>query len=485
MALNLSRNTKVYFTTNVDANTGIFTDSSSSVASTSMYEIQVLDGYSFTQNTESQQITVSEAGVAPIRGSRSFNTALAPVDFSFTTYLRPFKQSASTAVTAAERVLWNALLGNKVIQPTTVNTVNGILRASNTDGVVQITLSAGLSVDAGDVINLVSTTTAAPGGVTATNSWAQPYRVLSASTGTIVSAEALIAPPTGFGTGSPAVSAGNFNAITGQWATGPATSGNVFSYTSTQGSQKHQLQRAAMIFVVDNAIYCIDNIALSQATVDFGIDQLATIAWTGQGTRLRQLSTITSTLLSASATSATSTAAFIANKLSTLRLNGRVGGADNTATATSYTVAITGGSITINNNLTYLTPANLGVVNQPVTYFTGTRDVSGSLTAYLKTGSDDANSTGQLLTDLLALSASDTEPKYRAVLELGGGSNATRVDFDMPGTMLQIPTVEVQDVVSTTINFRAQPFDPVLGNNTFQINRSNELWVRYYSAAAA
>lgn len=483
MALNLSRNTKVYFTTNVDSNTGVLTDATTGIASTNTFEIQVLDGYSFTQNTENQQITVTEAGISPIRGSRTFNTALAPVDFSFSTYLRPFRANNSSTVTAAERALWNALLGNKVLAASSSATVAGILRPNSTEASVQITLTGNLSVDAGDVLNLVAATAAAPGGLTATNSWAVPYRVLSASTGTIVNAEALIAPISAYGTGS-AVASGQYVAFTGQWASGTSTTGSIFSYTSTQGAQKHQLQRGAMIFVVDNVTYCIDNVAMTQASIDFGIDQLATIAWTGQGTRLKQLTTLTSSFLAGSATTAISTAPFIANKLSTLRLVSRIGGADASGT-TSYTVAITGGNLTINNNLTYLTPANLGVVNQPATYFTGTRDIGGNLTAYLKTGADDPNNTGQLLTDLLALSTSDTEPKYRAVLELGGGSNATRVDFDMPGAMLQIPTVEVQDVVSTTINFKAQPFDPIIGNNAFQINRSNDLWVRYYAAPAA
>lgn len=53
---------------------------------------------------------------------------------------------------------------------------------------------------------------------------------------------------------------------------------------------------------------------------------------------------------------------------------------------TVYTVALTGGSLSIANNVTYLTPANLGTLNVPCTYFTGTRTITSNVTAYLKTG---------------------------------------------------------------------------------------------------
>ena len=476
MALNLSRNTKVYFTTNVNTDTGVLSDAATGFSNTNTFEIQVLDGYSFTQNTETQQITVTEAGIAPVRGSRTFNTALAPVDFSFSTYFRPYRAGTTSSVTATERVLWNALFGSKTIATSASSTVTNIGRAASTDAAVSITVSPGLTVEVGDVINVVGTTTATG---TATSSWNQPYRVTAAgSSVTTISAEALIAPNTASGT----TAGTGYVAYTGQWASSGTAVPN-YSYTSTQGSQKHQLQKFAIIFVVDNVLYGVENCCLTQASIDFGLDQLATCAWTGQGTKLKQLSTITAATLSGSSASVQSSAQFIANKLSTMRLVSKVGGSDASGT-TSYTVAVTGGNITINNNVTYLTPANLGVVNTPQTYFTGTRSISGNVTAYLKTGSDDSNGTGQLLTDLLTNSATDTEPKFRAVLEVGGASNPIRVDFDMPGTMLQIPTVEVQDVVSTTINFVAQPFDPVVGNNSFALNRSNDLWIRYYAPAA-
>lgn len=464
MAINLTRNSKVYLSTNVDSVTGTFTDAVNSAVQASLFEIQVLDGFSFGQNTETQQITVNEAGASPVRGSRTFNTALAPVDWSITTYVRPIR--ATGRVSATERVLWNAMFGTGAIDSTGISTSN-ITRGSTTTSVATATGNFS-SVAVGDILNF--------NGSTQSADWNQPARVLSIGGTVSASVEFLKAPGTAATTTSGAVLG-----YTGSWAQSASATGN-FSYTSTMGSQKNQLQKFALLFVVDNTTYCVDNCAINQASIDFGIDQIAQIAWTGQGTTLKQMTAATAAVLAASATTVVSTANYITNKLSTMTLQSRIGGADNTA-STSYTVAITGGNLTINNNITYLTPANLGVVNTPIQYFTGTRSISGNVTAYLKTGT--TGDAGSLLNALLT--GTDTEPKFKSIIHMGATSGQTavpRLDFEMNGTMLQIPTVEIQDVVSTTINFVAQPYNPEYVNaasNTFDLERSNELLVKYWS----
>ena len=92
MSVNLLRNSKVFFTTNVeltDPNRGKINLGSHTQNTT--FEIQVLDDLSFNQTTAVETIAVNEAGTTPIRGQRQFNTALNPVDFNFSTYLRPAK----------------------------------------------------------------------------------------------------------------------------------------------------------------------------------------------------------------------------------------------------------------------------------------------------------------------------------------------------------------------------------------------------------
>ena len=54
-----------------------------------------------------------------------------------------------------------------------------------------------------------------------------------------------------------------------------------------------------------------------------------------------------------------------------------------------YNITLTGGNITISNNMSFLTPESLGVVNQPLQHVSGTRSVSGNFTCYMTR--DDAS----------------------------------------------------------------------------------------------
>lgn len=378
MAFNLIRNSRVFFTTNVNA-VGIV--QTTGFTATNTFEIQVQDGFSFSQNTSSETVTLNEAGPAPVRGQQSFNTSLDPVDFSMSTYIRP--KRASTVISCEERVLWNALAG----------------------------------VDA-------------------------------------------------IGGSNPA------------WADGTTTPSVTPAILDFDGSNAHQLQKFGLLIVVDQVCYIIDNAAMDQATVDFGIDAIGMIAWTGKGTALRQLTGVVLTDGATVAISGTltgvakikdTTARYIANKLTTLTFKAGIGG-----TGTTYNIAITGGSVTIANNITYLTPSNLGTVNAPIGYFTGTRSVSGSLTAYLRTGS---GTTATLLADMLANSATTSQTKFQVIVALGGATTADRIELDMSGAALTIPTISSEQVISTTINFTAQAYN---GSN-YDLEATNELVVRYFA----
>lgn len=383
MSFNLIRNARVFFTTNVDASTGVV--ASTLFTATNTREIQVLDGLSFSQNTTTETITLNEAGAAPARGQRQFNTALDPVDFSMSTYMRPNDNGSN--VSAEEAVLWNAMFG--------------------------------------------------------------------------------------------AIAIGTANAA---WTNGtPAT-------VVMTNSNVHQLQKFGLIFVLDGATFVVDDCVLTQAVIDFGLDAISTVQWSGQGKALRRINTPTISApasgvltITANATAPSiagesaakiTTAPFIANKLSVIELDEGSEG-DGTGTP-SYTLALTGGSVTISNNITYLTPANLGIVNQPATYFTGTRSITGTVNCYLKTG---ANNSADLIDSLLTASSSDVDPHYYLKIQIGG-NNTTRVELLMPNVVLSIPAVNTEQVVSTSINFTAQSAT----SNAFDIGAANELTVSYYTA---
>ncbi len=576
MALNLVRNSKVFFTTNVNANTGVINSSGFTASNT--YEIQVLDGFTFSQNTNQETVTVSEAGTTPVRGQRSFNTSLAPVDFSMSTYLRP--ALVSSAVTAEESVLWNALFSSQSIDTSPV-ALGGTPTATYAyaSGVGTLTLGS-ISISSGQpaVGDYVIITGLSQGTY---DKWLNAAAKVTGRTGT--------GPYTAMTLEYVNPYPGTINSITASATTtkiwdgaGWAQNGSTNAIATVASSNKNQLQKFGMLFLVDQVLYAVDNATLTQVSIDFGIDAIATGQWTGQATTLRKLAdgatfsagtisslteslggatvsaqagsgsafTATVTLTTAIASSltvgntitatgtpgvvgsnatvtsitrdntgkltsftiATTTAntngllatvtatilnsgnytqknvnaAYLTNKISTVTLSvlNALTSADGSTIApngTAYTLALTGGSLTISNNVTYITPANLGVVNLPVASFTGTRAISGTMNAYLKTGVG-AGDTGQLLADLLAAASITTEPMFTLTMSIGGtGSN--RVELDMPSTVLSIPTVDVQQVVSTSVNFTAQGSKPTGSTSSvYDIEKLNDIQVRYYAA---
>jgi hypothetical protein len=395
MSLNLVRNSRVFFTTNLDTSDKV---ASNGFTVDNTYEIQVLDGFTFSQNTNNETVMSMEAGSAPVRGQRAFNTSLAPVDFNFSTYLRPAFDDTVGAqnVICEESVLWNALSSAKAIGETGAGWTKG-----------------------------------APSTLTFANS-------------------------------------------------------NV-----------HQLQKFGMIFIVDQVAYAVDNCSLNQVTIDFGLDAIATGAWVGQGTTLRQLGTsISSTALGAftgtgiagSHKLKNTDAKFITNKLSTVTIKTvkeltKTGGTVATA-ATEYNVALTGGSITISNNITYITPANLGTVNLPAVYYTGQRSITGTINAYLKTGStgNDSTSTGKLLANMLDAASTTIEPMFALSIAIGGSANALKIVADIPSAVLSVPTVDVQQIVSTAINFTAQGSTGTGTSTVYDLTAANDMTLKYYAA---
>ncbi len=489
--LNLIRNSRVFFTTNVAAGTGKVNTTGFTAANTQ--ELTVLDGFTFTQNTNADTITVSEAGNAPVRGQRSFNTSLNPVDFSFSTYIRP--NVSGGLIKADESVLWNALFGTVATTDTGITlTYSGALTPAHTSGT--LTLTAATSITAtglavGDIVTIAGVVGAGA------NQYNAPV-LITGITSTVITATYLTAPTAAIPVAASWPS-GSVVFHKKSWvenvAVGADTPATAYSEVSPARSNANQLLPFGMVIVVDGITYTIDNCAMDQASIDFGLDGIATIAWTGKGMTLNQLTTavtMAGTALlptfsggltgTATGKSASATTRYITNKLSTIGIVKNIGGTG--AGNTTYNLALTGGNMTIANNLTYVTPANIGVMNVPIGYFTGTRAISGSVSAYLRTGGGATKNTGDLFADMLtdATTNNVTETKYQLSLAIGGSSNATRVEVLVNGAAMQVPTVDAQAVVSTTINFTAQATDNVLGATAnYDLANTNDMRVRYFS----
>lgn len=491
---NLIRNSKVLFSTNVDTQ-GVFQQGTACTAANT-YQITVLDGFSFSQSTNSDTVSISEAGGQAVRGTRSFNTSLNPAEFTFATYIRPYVSSG--LVKSEDSVLWNALLGDTAI---TAAPVTGLAYTTLTSavvdasGVLNITgtgLTGNASLAVGKVYNITGVV-----GANA-NRYNSPVKVLSITSTTGLSLQYLTAPPAATITAQlGATGVTKFTEVA--WNEYPAIVADTsvpvaYSEVSTARSNLNQLQKFALVVTVDQVTYALDNCVLDQATIDFGLEGIAQVSWTGRAAGIRQLSSNVSygtptgstpggsggTLTITGGATGTVTASslstkYITNKLSTVALAAQIGGGGKV-----YNLALTGGSVTIANNVNYITPANLGVVNQPIGYYTGNRAITGNITAYLRTGS---NNTADLFADMVQSAATNAETKFNLNIVVGGVSNPVKVELTGVGAALQIPTIDAQAVMSTTINFSLQGTDNVVGTATasYDLENTNDLRVRYFS----
>ena len=402
-------------TTTADGNrigTGLF-KGNENLANT--FRIGVLDGYSFSQGSDSTDVTISEAGAAPNRGSKRFNDSLPPAEWSFGTYVRPFVHGAASyraqgTHDAVENILWGALSG----------------------------------------------------------------------------------------VGLPGVYANDAARVT---AVAGVETSSALSLAKFDQSDRHELMKMSIYFALENTTYRLNQCQINQAEIDFSIDGIAQITWSGNATTIDQVTEVIedpSKALEIAATDQTvaqlnatgkaltdhdahteefsyvdttgpSDADYLRNKLSSLYLySGLQGGgsASQGLDARKYLINITGGSLTIANNVTYVTPETIGVVDKPIGSFTGARVVSGSLTMYLDNKADGSN---QLLTDLAG--ATDLVSNvfdmrvYMGVSSEGADTVgeameandwvAPGVEFNMPYAHLTVPTIEVGDLISASVEFSA------------------------------
>jgi len=464
MARNLARSTEVYASTLTKA--AILAGGAAAPGNT--FEVKVLDGYSYSQDTATQEIGINEAGSAPVRGTRGFNTALNPVDVSISTYVRSYLVSGPLG-DSGEKILWCSALG----------TATGFTNSPDT----------------------------------------------------------------------PANSA-TFDSTTTTMTFGLAT------------SNSNELLDLTLIFKLDNTCYVVEDFNVSTAEVDFSIDGIATINWSGFGSTLTESEAMFDEMSDWADTvdytgqPATTSSTFIRNKLSTLVLTDNQGvkdtgddegaiaaggvtlqvidtdinittaleyvggriynttrtqwasivahdtGAASTVTVSSaevittwvntdvidlflptnhsqieYSIPITGATFTLENNFTYLTPEELATVNTPLAGFAGNRVTSGSFTAYLNTG---ATGSAGLLQDLLAKST-EVSNEYTLTFQMGGTTSSNpRVYFNIPYAQISIPTTAVEDVLSTEITFTAQPWDTA--NDVANFEGTNEMTIVYTPA---
>lgn len=408
MSFFFSRDTKVFMKWSKDGTT----------ANTALYEIPVLDGFSFSQATNTTEVTLNEAAASSgytKRGRTMFTDSFAPAEWSFSTYMRP-TTSASGSVAA----------------------------------------DAGLHAGASKKFAVEGPLWAAMG--------ASNYMAAVGESGTFAPSTH---EPNAFDfASSNNVTLGEFDLF---FVLGAAkdTEGTTFT-TGTDGV----------------TVYKLSDCTVGSATIDFDIDGIAQIAWSGNGKTISEAASLVTdgggeTTLGLINEGISSTTNFIRQKLTDLSVvydasevsgpTGALGNSDIT-----FAVTLTGGSITIENNLTYLTPETLGDVNQPIGHITGTRNVSGNFTCYL-----NSQSNGSLdLFEKLQESRGIITNAFGLTFNIGGGSNTPRVAIAMPKCHLELPAHSIEDVISVDVAFHALSSD--LSSDT-AASATNEMSVTYTS----
>jgi hypothetical protein len=365
-----------------------------------VWELPVLDGFSFSQATNSSEITLAEmesTGGVSRRGRKQFNDSLAPAEWSFSTYVRPFK-SAGAADAAA------AITAKKA--DSTANNVHAVE----------------------EVLWALFSGPAAYTGFTFTDQFASD-----------------------------------------------ATDLNI----DFSESNKSTLGTADIFFVLGNAnkkVYKIAGCVVNEASLDFDIDGIATINWSGMGSEIID-DTATGIPTATVAEALTATNNFIRNRLTTLTVAPTSQDPDGDSVnelEASYALTLTGGNITMSNNVTFITPEEIGLVNTPIGHVTGTRSVSGSMTCYLSKDTGLTTHSSDLWQDLKAITNVVTN-SFALNFQIGGSASGTpRLEVTMPTCHLDIPTHSIEDVIAVETGFNALPST---------IDGTNEATITYHGIA--
>jgi hypothetical protein len=398
---------------------------------TQAWEIPILDGFSFSQATNSSDITLAEmqnsSGVSR-RGMAKFNDSLAPGEWSFTTYVRPYLDG-STKVHAMEEPLWALMAGAD-------------------------TYTSGAFLKGASAITFLEDQ--------ATGSYLNFDQSNASTVGT---ASFFFVMDTGATTGD----------------NGP-----------------------------DPLVYKLADAVVNEASIDFDVDGIAQISWSGFASRVTDFTNntfyqpatplvtdnkigggtpevgdvwlesdndsafsictaATPTFIPAIDDAVCSTNNFIRNRLTQVTAIaaqdswGAFPGVNDNGV---YNITLTGGNITISNNITYLTPEELGCVNIPIGHVTGSRSVTGNMTAYVThdaTGAIPASVAGTTRALFLDMTSSEglayITNSFALTFNIGGTTVGTEpvMVVTMPTAHIEIPTHSIDDVISLEIGFTALP----------------------------
>ena len=421
-----------------------------------VWKIPVLEGFSFSQATNTSEITLNEmestAGVSR-RGRRAFNDSLAPVDFSFSTYIRPCK-SAGTGTGkadstgnhhAVEEVLWALFSGGAAYsgydfgtQTTPTTTHMDISFSGSNVSELGSGVTANIYFELGDasklcyklakiVLNEASIDFDIDG--VATIAWSGfADRITEFSDEVTLAAE-----------------------INGTAATFAASSLTATDHNAggTGGSTNRRIAgTAANGMKADNYLSAVANATTATLAITDSVDNATVLTLLGPNPTVYEGWNATNN--------------FIRNRLTKcfITVNDDPAG----ALEDDYTLTLTGGNITLSNNITYLTPEELGIVNVPIGHVTGTRNFGGSMTCYLTENTATVKASKDFFKDLSSEAQRTQVSNDMTITFLIGGGTAVDSGITAPGLQVKmanchvdIPTHSVEDIITLETTFMALP----------------------------
>ena len=560
-----------------------------------LWEIPVLDGFSFSQSTNQSEITLSEmqgADGLSRRGNRVFTDSLAPAEFSFSTYARPY--SSGSEMGGVEEVLWAVMAGaDKYVDASaggglkTTNTADANPDAftmsaaetgkSRTNGVYSINDNTGCTGTA-----LVGSAPAGQGKafeieVTVTGGNITKVQVISGGNG-FAASQTIIIPGASIGGGN----SDDFTLTIKSGTDGITTVGASFYRNSQQDpnspfgpaviepaaaksvinfgqSNRSTLGECNIFFIMETSttiplIYKLENAAINEASIDFEVDGIATINWSGFAKNVADMTSsadgaaanrkayvinlsspsdidaridaaralanefgatgnraadpgigslifnrgnnnevllVTGTgntgnddAVLAIDTGVASTTTFIRNRLTQLLVGttettifpSGSDGTNSAGTATkNFSLTLTGGNITISNNISYLVPEELGAVNVPIEHVKGGRVVTGNFTCYLTFDDTNAGSSVDLFNDMVGTGLNRVVNNFEVTFQIGGSTGTPRLNVIMPKVHINVPSHSIEDVISVETNFASY---------TDEFNVANEVQLEYIGPAA-
>lgn len=514
------------------------TDNSESAANLgkgALFEIPILDGYSFSQSTNTSEITLAEmestAGISR-RGRRVFTDSLAPAEWSFSSYVRPFSSLGQNALTAGQKAA-------EVTTGTDVHAVEEVLFASMfgadtyTSSTSTFTRATNAAVAGGAVITPGASSSVigiAESNRSALHSFVIYFLVDTAESNPLVYRlpEAIVNEVSmdfdvdgiatlnwsGFakeiqdisGSVATATSAPAYNATTKDGST--VVLGDIFIDTdNTQGRAFHVVNtvpgsgNVSVTQAIDEATTSTKNFIRNRLTsveVEAAVatDKVAgtfpgshvtvtgltkanpaVATATAHGFAVGDVVQVTGTCGITSSSvdvlngiahtiTAVTTNTFTIGALDTSGSSGTFSGTPVAANG-KYSLVLTGGSFTIGNGITYLVPEELGAINKPLEHVTGVRSATGNATCYLTLEDQDltGGTSRQFFNDLVSTSAmSKVVNKFKVTMFVGGKSAATNstdpaLEVKFPSAHIEVPSHQIEDVISLETNFQALPTD--------------------------